>query len=477
MFPFRPVCLGLLILLAASTTVFSQEPFQDVTEKVGLGISNTAAAWGDYDNDGWTDLYVGSALWHNNGGVSFARVGDTPLVGEGGLWGDYDNDGWLDLYCWGNGKLFHNLEGKDFEDVSDILPPRPMTVCRGATWGDFDGDSFLDLYIGGYEIWETQAEYPDVIFHNEDGRAFKEVWRQPAPVKRARGITAADFDEDGDLDIYVSNYRLQPNILWLNDGRGVFQDVADPSGTAGDGDLGAWGHTIGSAFADLDNDGHLDIFVGNFSHAPDYQDRPKFLRNLGPEGGYRFEDRSARAGLAWQESFASPALGDVDNDGFVDLFFTTVYPADHGVLYRNNGDWTFANMTDQAGVATANTYQGAWADFDNDGDLDLVSGGRLFANPGSAGHWLKVRLVGAGGVNRAAIGAQVRIPIGGAVLTRQVLGITGEGNQNDLVVHFGLAAHSDDVELDIRWPDRSSQKLTTPVDRLITVPHAPRDDP
>jgi ASPIC and UnbV/FG-GAP-like repeat len=241
-----------------------------------------------------------------------------------------------------------------------------------------------------------------------------------------------------------------PNLLWKNDSKGKFTDVAHAYGAAGNQKLGAYGHTIGSAWGDLDNDGHLDLFVGNFSHPPDYQDRSQFLRNKGPKHKFHFEDMTKVAKLRWQESYASPTLGDYDNDGLLDLYFTTVY----------------------AGITPALTYQAAWADFDNDGQLDLVTGGRLFRNPGTKNHWLKVHLEGAGKVNRAAIGAQVRLCLGDQTLTRQVEGATGQGNQNDLTLHFGLGNHKDSVKLEIRWTDGTRQELETAVDRTITVKRA-----
>lgn len=119
----------------------------------------------------------------------------------------------LDLFSWaGEGKLFRNQEGKGFENVGEASPKLPTTVSLGATWGDFDGDGFVDLYVGGYEAWPSK-EYPDVMLLNEKGERFVEHWRQDRI--RAREITAADFDEDGDLDVYVSNYRLQPNSVQL----------------------------------------------------------------------------------------------------------------------------------------------------------------------------------------------------------------------------------------------------------------------
>jgi len=445
--------------------------FVDVTAKVGLtGLASGRAAWGDYNNDGWVDLYVGGQLWRNEGGKRFTRVAKQPPAGAG-IWGDYDNDGFRDLYCWaGEGRLYRNVGGKRFV-AAGRLPNPPMKDSRGAVWGDFDGDGFLDLYVGGYERPTYQ---PDAMYRNNRNGGFELAWKTPGKARPARGITAADYDEDRDLDVYVSNYRLAPNLLLRNDGKGRFTDVAARLGVAGDGQLGAWGHTIGSAWGDLDSDGHLDLFVGNFSHRPAYQDRPKFYRNRGPKADYRFEDKSAHAGLAWQESFASPALGDFDNDGFLDLLFSTVYPRDHCVLYRNNGNWTFADVTRLRGVAGRLTYQAAWADFDNDGHLDLLTGGRLFRNAMRAGHWLKIRLVGDGRrVNRDAVGAQVRVRLGRRTLTRQVEGATGECNQNDPTLHFGLGTHARPVTVIVHWPDGTTRKLTAQPDQSIIIRHGP----
>ena len=441
------------------------KPFVDVTEAVGLkGNNGGVAAWGDFDNDGWVDVCIGGEVWRNEAGKHFQRV--ARLAGPC-IWGDFDNDGYLDLFTWeAGGKLYRNLQGREFKEVK-ILPPLPMKVSLGATWGDFDGDGFLDLYIGGYEVWPSE-EFPDAILMSKKGERFVESWRQ-TEILRARGVTAADFDEDGHLDVFVSNYRLQPNLLWRNTGNGKFTNVAKEFSAAGNLRQGCYGHTIGSAWGDLDNDGHLDLFVGNFSHPPEYQDRSQFLRNKGPKEKWHFEDKSKVANLRWQESYASPALGDCDNDGRLDLYFTTVYPGDKSVLYRNLGEWKFAEVKGAAGVSVAQTYQAAWADFDNDGHLDLMTGGRLFRNAGASGHWLKVRLRGADKTNAAAIGAQVRVRQRDQTLVRQVEGATGQGNQNDLTLHFGLGTWKDPVQLEIRWPDGGRQEVKTSVDRLVVV--------
>jgi hypothetical protein len=467
--------LGPIVTLAAAAMLASPspgaarpadaiKPFVDVTEAVGLkGNNGGVAAWGDYDNDGWVDVCIGGDVWHNEKGKKFTKVAS---IGGPAIWGDYDNDGFLDLFAWDGGRIFRNIGGREFKELK-IVPPLPTKVSLGACWGDFNGDGFLDLYVGGYEVWPSE-EFPDVILTNQKGEKFVESWRQKE-ILRARGVTAADFDEDGHLDIFVSNYRLQPNLLWRNDGKGKFTNVAREFGAAGNLRQGCYGHTIGSAWGDLDNDGHLDLFVGNFSHPPEYQDRSQFLRNMGPKGKFHFEEMSKSAALRWQESYASPALGDFDNDGRLDLYFTTVYPGDKSVLYRNRGGWKFEELKDAAGASLPQTYQAAWADFDNDGRLDLLTGGRLFRNANTGGHWLKVGLRGGGQVNRAAIGAQVRIQLGGEIVTRQVEGGTGQGNQNDLSLHFGLGEHTGPVRLEVRWPDGTRQEVETAIDRAITV--------
>jgi hypothetical protein len=447
--------------------------FKDRTAELGLQIANEAVCWVDVNNDGWTDLLTGGVVWINNAGKSFTRRAD----GLGTVVAaDFDNDGFVDLFSWSQLRLYRGDAGKSFTQFA--LPELPKCVSRGACWGDFNGDGFVDLYIGGYEDWDAGITYPDMMLMNERGKSFKLAWSEVR--YRARGVTACDFDQDGDLDVYVSNYRLQPNVLWLNDGTGKLQDVAAAYNALATSPGFDGGHSIGAAWGDFNNDGLFDLFAGNFAHQDDRGDQPKsrFLRNLGPEKGHHFEDLGT-CGVYYQESYASPAAGDCDNDGDLDLFFTTVYGVasfgrkNYPVLYRNDGNFAFADATATAGLAElAPTYQAAWADFNNDGNLDLVSAGRLFQNMGNRGnHWLKVRLNGDGNrVNWSAVGAQVRIKLGDAALTRQVEAGTGEGNQNDLVLHFGLGAQAEAVSLEVVWPGGIRQTVAdVGADRFITV--------
>jgi hypothetical protein len=462
MFRFVLGSLNCLLLLVASS--IGAEPavtFKDQTDGLGLKISNSAACWADFNNDGWVDLCAGG-VWTNNAGRGFRKTADIP---GSCVAADFDNDGFVDLFSWSALRLFRNNRGEGFTEVK--LPKLPPCVSRGACWGDFNRDGFVDLYIGGYEDWGKGITYPFLILINERGKSFR--LDRSETRYRARGVTACDFDRDGDLDVYVSNYRLQPNVLWVNDGKGRFKDQAAHHNVVATSRPFAGGHSIGAVWGDFNNDGLFDLFAGNFAHrdARGNQPQSRFLQNLGPKHGYQFKDLGT-GGVHYQESYASPSAGDYDNDGHLDLFFTTVYGTasfgrkNHPVLFRGNGRFGVKDDTKVAGLSgLPPTYQAAWADFDNDGDLDLVSAGRLFVNQGTGNNWIRIALHGDGSrVNRSAVGAQVRILLGEQILTRQVEAGTGEGNQNDPTLHFGLGQRRKPVSVQIDWPNRTRQTIT-----------------
>ena len=439
------------------------------TAVASLG-ENQNAAWTDFDLDGWVDVVAGGTLYKNNNGNLQTFSGSGFVKVREGIFGDYDNDGWPDFYSHG-GTLLHNNEGMSFTNKWAKMAELPdLRATFGVVFGDFDGDSFLDIYAGNYEK-TFSGYYADYLLMNNAGQSFTLAWTQtndgvisggqPRP---ARGVTAADFDEDSDLDVYVSNYRLEPNALWQNDGQGNFSDVAVSHGaTAG------YGHTIGSAIGDFDNDGHLDIFAGNFSHPG--QPPAKFLRNTGSAGGFTFQVMNELSGEDWQESYASPAAADYDNDGDLDLYFTTVYGGNYPRLYRNDGNWNFSNVTDSEGLGgQPSTYQGAWADYDNDGDQDLLTAGTLYRNDTTGNNWLKIELVGDGNkVNMSAIGTIVRVDAGGQTLTRHVETGTGEGNQNDPTLHFGLGSVNAPVSVEITWPDGTVRALQADPNKTMRI--------
>ena len=445
------------LLIDPEPTVAGGIAFVDRTEELfGSSPGNHPASWVDFNNNGWPDLVVNGRIWINHEGEGFTQLvtGLDRVVAA-----DFDNDGWVDLFSYTTGRMYRNVKGTGVEEIP--MPPLPEGyVSRGAAAADFTGNGFVDIYIGGYEVWSDQITFPDILLINLDGQNFEIGWSET--VYRARGVTACDFNEDGAVDVYVSNYRLMQNRLWLNDGHGGFTDVAgDYEAHGGGSKTATYGsaHTIGSVWGDFNGNGHFDLFVGNFSHPG--QPESRFLRNKGPAGGFRFEDMGT-GGVYWQESYASPVAGDFNNDGKLDLYFTTVYSGDYPALFRNLGGFRFLDVTTAAALPPLqDTYQAAVADFNRNGQLDLLTAGRLFVNKGTGNRFLKVYLKGDGyHVNRSAIGAQARVHMGDTVLVRQVEAGTGQGNQNDLALHFGLGWYDGPVSLEVNWPDGTSDTVT-----------------
>lgn len=476
--------VGVLNLAIGSACPASAQTFVDRGAELGLDASGSQAAWGDVDGDGWSDLWTGGAVWLNrrgdhrgDHGRAFERV-EAP--GEGVI-ADLDGDGRGDLVSFAPIAVWRTVpDGAGVRFEPRTLPALPETTSRGVAVGDLDGDAQLDLFFGGYEDWNRGITFPSLLLL-ADGDGFRLARVEVR--HRTRGVTACDFDEDGDLDVYLSNYRLQPNELLLNDGVGSFEDAAPRLGAIATSPGFEGGHSIGACWGDLDGDGRFDLLAGNFAHVDDRGDQPKsrVLRNRGGDAG--FEDLGER-GIWYQESYASPTLGDVDRDGRLDLFFTTVYAVasfgrpNHPVLFRNepvDGAWTFRDVTAGSGLeALPPTYQAAFADFDQDGRVDLVTAGRLYRNESAdGGRWLLVRLVGDGErVPVAAIGSQVRVTLpGGRVVARQVEVGTGQGNSNDQLLHLGLGAVDGPVRVEVRWTDGAVTVLEgVEVDRLIEVP-------
>lgn len=435
----------------------------------GAFSASSRVAWGDYDNDGFDDLMTnGPTLWHNEGAGVFTNVTATAFPGGlsastgGGVWGDYDNDGCLDYFGQGGGTstgelLLHNECDGTFTDVtlaSGIDDSQEEVDCNGdgapehsptegAAWLDFDGDGLLDIFLANYECW-TGADtlgYGDRLFRNNGDGTFADVGSEvglSTSRRQGRGATAGDLDRDGDVDLYVSNYRLVRNLFYDNLGDGTLDEVASANGTAGTfhSGYGSYGHTIGTVAGDIDNDGDFDLVVGNLAHPFFYHfsDRTQVLVN---DGSGNFTDEAEERGIYYRETHSNPVLFDADNDGDLDLFITCVYSGRDSDFYENDGTGHFTLRNWESGLVVQNGWGAAAADYDNDGDVDLVAYGLYRNDLDNGHHWVQVRPLGAE-TNRSALGAVVQVEAGGLTQVRLVSGGSGTSSQDSPVQHFGL---------------------------------------
>ncbi|MBD3348707.1 MAG: hypothetical protein GF400_05885 [Candidatus Eisenbacteria bacterium] len=487
--------------------------FADVTDEAGLGgRRESRVAWGDFDGDGYEDLLLsGRVLMRNGGDGTFEDVTEAAGIGgtgaNGGVWADVDNDGDLDFYATSGAtsgdrtdRLWRNDGDGTFTDVTERAGNvTDHYTTEGAAWGDIDGDGWVDLYLASYErprsdtFTEYGAGYPDILYRNEKHGTFEDVTTEMGIVPpfgehlSGRGVNWGDCDNDGDLDIYVSNYRLQENLLWRNEGGERFSNVAPVLGVSGRETDGWWGHTIGSAWGDYDNDGDLDLVCANLAH-PRYievSDKSMLYRNMFRSDGAfpdedAFRERRADSGIKYAETHSDPSWGDVDNDGDLDLFITSIYPDCASFLYVNDGTGDFRDVTWLAGARTFNGWGAAMCDYDRDGDLDMAAGSasglRLLRNEGTvterqggSRHWLEVRCQGSLS-NATCIGARVTVRSGGRTQIREISGGKGTTSQPSMIAHFGLGGRDDPVSVEVRFP-RGQKVVLEDVDpdQIVTV--------
>ena len=515
-----------------------------IVEAKGSGVALL-----DYDNDGWLDIYMvnGStfdaqagkttppraALFHNNHDGTFTDVADKAGVtndrwGLGVAVGDYDNDGWPDLYVTnlGTNRLYHNNHDGTFTDVAvkagvalDSGNPEIVVDHTGATFGDYDGDGRLDLFVAGYIRFDFQhppvagskaagsgsCQYRGVdvmcgprglqgehdhLFHNNGDGTFTDV-SEKAGVSDKQGLYGlsalfVDVNNDGRPDLLVANDST-PNYLYINRGDGTFDDQSYLSGFALNGD-GREVSNMGLAAGDYENNGHLDLVSTTFSDDYDVV----FLN----DGTGNFSDVSYRSGVA---SPTVPFVGfgdgflDYDNDGWKDLLIVNghVYPqvdqnpdwgmsySQRPLLFRNlrNGKFELVPAVEGTGLAALAVGRGAaFGDIFNDGKIDVVinnlDGPPLLlrnVNPDHH-HWIELKLTGKGKTPRDAVGTTVYLTTGGTRQREDVLSGGSYLSSNDMRVHFGLGDTASVDEVEIRWAGGPVEKLKIPaVDRIYSV--------
>jgi tetratricopeptide (TPR) repeat protein len=455
------------------------------------GVRSFSGAGGvivdDFDNDGRLDILTSNTnscepmqlFRRGDNGMFVERTAEAGLSGQlGGLnlnQTDYNNDGCLDVLLMRGGwdlpqrrsLLRNNCDGT-FTDVTvaaGLLTP--VTSSQTAAWADIDNDGWIDLFVGN-------EDGPAQLFQNRRDGTFADI-AASAGVQRSaftKGVAAGDYDNDGFPDFYVSNFR-GANLLYRNNHDRTFTEVAATAGVPGaDRGFAAW-------FFDYDNDGRDDLFAASYflsleETARSYLGLPlnatpmKLYHNA---GNGRFVDVTAAAGLNKALMPMGANFGDIDNDGFLDIYLGTGSPSyvslAPSMLLRNKGGQSFVDVTVSSGTGEMHKGHGvAFADLDNDGDEEIVFkvGGatpgdahafRLFENPGHGNDWLGVRLVGVRS-NRAAIGARIKVTVEGADGARRSIYRTvnsgGSFGASPLEQHIGLARASRVVEVEVRWP-------------------------
>jgi hypothetical protein len=514
-----------------------------------LETTGSGVAWIDYDNDGWLDLFFvngsrlegyskgpkgpkgpareeapTSHLYRNTGNGKFVDVTTAAGVGRHG-WGqgvcagDYDNDGWDDLFVtyYGRNVMWRNNGNGTFSDVSNRsgVGGTRLRWGSGCAFLDYDRDGRLDLMVANYiDLDLKTAPTPEggpclykglmvacgppglqgaknILYHNEGSGVFQDVSEKSGILATngtyGLGVLTSDFDNDGWTDIYVANDSA-PAALYHNNRNGTFTDIAAEAGAAYSGE-GKPQAGMGVSAGDYDGDGWLDIFKTNFSG-----DTSTLYHNLGTKlGGLVFDDVTFPSGIGLNTRWLGWGCGfvDIDNDGWRDILLVNghVYPeverlntesgyAQRKVLYQNRRDGTFRDVTEKIGGALLEPTAGrgaAFGDYDNDGDLDVVINPvnsrpvLMRVDVAGGNNWLVVQLIGVKS-NRSGLGARVRIVADERMQLDDVRSGGSYYSQNDRRVHFGLGRARTVSRIEVQWPSGTTDELRDlPVNQVIRI--------
>jgi hypothetical protein len=502
------------------------------SEKYLIETMGSGCGWIDYDQNGLLDLYLAngaatgvyspklplrSALYRNNGDGTFtdvtgkAGVGAEGLFGMGVAVGDYDNDGFPDLFVLGYLRciLYHNNGDGTFTDVT----ARAGVGNSGrwgssAAWFDYDNDGRLDLVIANYVDWSPERNFycgdhgpglrsychpddfngqPPTLYHNNGDGTFSDVSKSSGVGLKGGnglGVVTFDYDNDGWQDIFIANDHM-PNFLFHNNRDGTFHEVGYVAGVAVSSD-GQFEAGMGTDAADTTGNGRMDLIVAHLD-----TQLARFYQNLGDQ---TFDDATLRSKIGYATYHMSEfgaRFMDYDNDGARDLFLANGHVLDNiqryhadsqyaepKLMFRNNGRGLFENVSDRLGpdfLLPRVSRGAAIADFDNDGDLDILVNNngqapQLLRNDGgNSNHWLEILLIGTHS-NRDGVGARIKVSAGDLILYDQRKGGMSYQSAQDPRLHFGLGQHSNVDAVEILWPSGLVTKLASlKVDRIIAV--------
>ncbi|MCF8244686.1 MAG: FG-GAP-like repeat-containing protein [Saprospiraceae bacterium] len=443
-------------------------------KKEGIGFSATGdhwgASWGDYDNDGYPDLFLvtndisqPNELYHNNHNGTFTKVTSGPIATDhapsvSSSWADYDNDGDLDLYVGNNigypNYLYRNEGSGSFTKILNDPIVTDIGYSHGVSWGDYDNDGFVDMFVATF--WETNF---NLLYHNNGDGSFSKASNNAIANEASKSVSGVwgDYNNDGFVDLFVSNAGGKNNSLYKNKGNGNFEKITSGA-IVTDG-----GNSVGGSWGDFNNDGYLDLFVANAGT------EHNFLYKNNGNGTFT---KITNSPVVTNEGHShGSAWCDFDNDGDLDLFIAN--DGQNNRLYRNDGNEVFALVDNAISNDGGLSFGAAWADFDLDGDLDLYVANRentgdfIYENvKANCMNSISFKLHGTAS-NAAALGARVygyAIINGQPVVQMQQVSAQtggGTGSQSDLVLTFGLGDANVMDSVLVVWPSGYRQKLST----------------
>jgi len=478
----------LAFLLLSFLSLQSQIVFTEVTSTAGISFNSEkveSVAWGDYDNDGDEDLFLAidglNKLMRNDGSDVFTDV--TVAVGltdsafsTGCAFADLDNDGDLDLFVVtssGGGELdllYENLGAASSYTFQSILGANSgITVTssvRGMAFLDYNRDGLLDIYIN------TNSN--DIVYKNIGNLQFQEV-SAAIGVSSANGTEVGavptDINNDGWIDIFTGNRSSDLNKLFLNDGTGNFSDITVAAG------IDEVGLGMGVLSFDYDNDLDMDLYWTTWPGTTEPLQPNALYQN---QGNNTFLDKATATGTLDETGWGiSCNAGDIDNDRYEDFFISNGFSdtSSKSILYRNINGTSFEDITDAIlGDLTYDARGVAFADYDNDGDLDICLTGstnedtRLWRNDTTnSNNWVTLKLEGGSTSNKSAIGARIEVTAGGITTVKEVSGGAGRGSFNSLPVEFGLESATTISNVKIVWPNGIIENFDTVIINQINA--------